>query len=581
MYIKDKIINTLRDHVWAFTLSVLVGFVMVFPQVITVVNLGEEYNGIYIMKMDAEEHYLARMQEFLDFRSLNNPFLFEGKGLSPSSSFTISESLLSLPLVFGVGSVPSVNLIYKFILPIILCLAFYFLMFRITQDKLWSLGFSITTILGYTVLTSSGIKDILFFNFQNFPANMYARPVNPAFSSIFFVGYLHLLLSVFRKPSNKLSVALALFLGFSFYIYFYTFTFFIAINVVCFILFLLCKRNRDAFGIVAAMIAGILIGSLAIINLVKLLLHENYVYLAPISNVVNSRTPVFSVLGVLVLVIFGIYMFFKWREKGVNEYFLTSTLLTAFVVINQQVITGISVQEGHYHWYFNTPIYIMVLFWVGHKLFEKRYKFLYLSIPIIFIVLSFIVSISGQYNFYNDWSSQVFKEQRYANVFQWLNENSEKNDVVLANNELSLKIPAYTTTDVSWNYFTLAYLTPVDRTKYALFLYLRLNGVKPTDIKNESYFHPPVVNKPETKNNRGYEYEEVNILLRDYMTGIYPDGMKKMYEDFYNKPWEEIFGMYKLDYLVWDQMMNPNWSFNEHLFEQVYTGVDLVIYKVK
>src|SRR3989338_9006114 len=130
MLLKYKIWTIFKKHIWAIILSFFVGVVMVVPQILTLNSLRSEYKGVYLMKMDAEEHYLARMQEFLDFKSLNNPFLFEGKGDSPSASFTISESILSSPLIFSVGSVPNVNLFYKFVLPVLLCLAFYYLMFR-------------------------------------------------------------------------------------------------------------------------------------------------------------------------------------------------------------------------------------------------------------------------------------------------------------------------------------------------------------------------------------------------------------------------------------------------------------------
>lgn len=579
MNIRERIINILIYHKWALLVSLFVGFVVILPQVMTVVSLGEKYDGIYIMKMDAEEHYLARMQEFLDFRSLNNPFLFEDRGLAPSASFTISESILSLPLVFGLGSVTNINLFYKFILPALLFFGFYLLMFRLTNDKFWSIAFATTTILGYASLTFGGIKDIIFFNFENFPANMYGRPINPAFSSIFFVIYLHLVLSVYRKLDNKLLVVMASVFGLSFYIYFYSFTYFIAINAVCFVILFINKKTKEAYGVAYATIFGIAVGVFAIINMVKLLLHENYVYLAPISNIVNSRQPIFSFLGVGTLFIFIIYLFFKWKSRQNDEYFLITLILTAFIAINQQVVTGISIQEGHYHWYFNTPVYLMVLFWVGYKLLKSGNRILYFAIPAFFIFISFFVSVFGQVSFYKDWAPQVFEQQRYANVFRWLNQNATKTDVVFSNNELSLKIPAYTITNPYWNYFTLAYLTPLERTKNALFMYLKINDVKPSDINHESYFHPPVVNKPETKNNKGYEYEEVNILLRDYMTGIYPEGMKEMYESFYNKSWKDVLGIYKIDYLIWDKKINPNWSFEKSLFKEVFVGDDLIVYK--
>lgn len=532
------------------------------------------------MKTDAEEHYLARMQDFAKGYGIGNPFLYEGKGESPSASFSISESILAIPSrVFGI-SVPALNLIYKFLLPAIIFLLLYGLNYRLTQDKFWSIATSISIILGYVIFTTQGIKDLIGMKWTDFPANMYSRPVNPELSSILFLSYLHILLSAFRENSKKILIYLYLIFALSFYIYFYSFTFFLALNAVTFAIFFLVNRKREAVSIFSISILGLITGCLTFINLYSLTHHSDYVYLAPISNIVKSHFPVFSSLGILTIFVIGFYFYKRRHNLEKDDYFALSLLATAFIAINQQVITGVSIQEGHYHWYFNTPIYILILFYIAHK--YKDYisintKFLICS---VFILLSFFTSFLGQYNYYKYWQPLTTSNQRYAGALVWLDKNASREDVVLSNNESSLLVPIYTKSNVSWNYFTLAYLTPRERTIYNLFIYLKINNVKPSDIFEEDYFHPPVVNKPETRNNPGLQFVEVNILLRDYMTGIYPNNMLSMYKDFYNKSWSEIFKMYKLDYVLWDKKTDPKWKFDQDNLKIVFESDNVAIYKI-
>ncbi len=572
--------NLFCKHYLAVIFSILVGLVSISPQLFLISSLGEDYKGIYILKTDAEEHYLARMQGFVKGSGLNNPFLYEGRKGTPSASFTTSESLLALPAIFFGISIPTLNFFYKFLLPSIIFLMLYGLNMRLFGDKFWSIVSSLSIVLGYTLFTVDGLRDLLKLDFAGFPASMYSRPVNPELSSVLFLGYLHLFLSIWKNSNKRQFIYLTLLFGLSFYIYFYSFTFFFTLNVVTFFLFFLLKRKEDVYGVSFATILGIIIGTLTILNLLFITRHPDYVFLAPISNIVSSHDPVFSSLGILALVVFLIYLYKRKSSLDYCDYFLFSLLITAFVVINQQVITGIAIQEGHYHWYFNIPIYLSSLLYVFHKCTENK-KWQKYFIGVVLVILSFAVSLFGQYNYYKYWSPLVSSEQHYKKALDWLNTNSKVNDVVLANNEISLLIPGYTKLYTSWNYFALAYLTSRDRTIYNLFVYLKINNVSPDEIFGEGYFHPPVVNNPTTKNSIGYQFVEVNILLRDYMTGIYPDNMLSMYRDFYKKSWPEVFSQYRLNYIVWDKRVDPEWNFGQNSLDKVFDESDIAIYRLE
>ena len=120
------ITNYLKKHWGALGLAVVVGLIMVGPQIVFISSLGEQYQGLYLTGTDSEAHYLARMQEFYDGNGLGNALLYDYKNDFPSTFFTISESILAFPGKLLHLPVPALNLFYKFFLNFIFCTCLFF-----------------------------------------------------------------------------------------------------------------------------------------------------------------------------------------------------------------------------------------------------------------------------------------------------------------------------------------------------------------------------------------------------------------------------------------------------------------------
>ena len=118
-------------------------------------------------------------------------------------------------------------------------------------------------------------------------------------------------------------------------------------------------------------------------------------------------------------------------------------------------------QSGHYHWYFNIPIFIIILVYLGAKYIPP-------NLGKVFVGLLVLLSISSasfvQYSSYIYHKKEVALQQDFAQIFDWLNIHTQNNSVVLANEPISLLIPAFTHNNVFEHlYGNLSLISPERR----------------------------------------------------------------------------------------------------------------------
>ncbi len=456
----NKIIFLLRKHYAAIFLSLLIGLVMVAPELLFIQQAGNDYRGIHMFKTDAELHYLARMQEVVDGNGLGNPFIYEYKNNVPSAAYTISETILAWPAKFFGIPIPTINLFYKFFLPVIIALLVYSLSFRLIGNRIWSVAAMFGVLLGNALLNAPDLVHFLRWEKVYDSFALYSRPINPEFSSIIFFAYLHIFFSALKKKTWRWFLALGVLLGVSFYVYFYSYSFFLALNAVFFFLYAARKEYNISLKIATATILGAAIGAWSIVNTIAIYHHQYYLPMAKLSDIVLSHRPVVSAVGVmaaLILVLFAL----RYRTYP-NLIFLYGLVATAFVVVNQQVVTGILIQEGHYHWYFNVPIFIIIFIITGYYfLGNRRILSIVLAALVCFVSLASATLI--QASAYERWVGEVKNDQRYAKVLAWLKKETPKESVVFADNSLSQFIPVYTSNNVVWENHAAYYLLSPER----------------------------------------------------------------------------------------------------------------------
>lgn len=445
-------------HWPASIVSIVIGLVLVGPFIYFIYRSGNEYKGIYMFRSDAELHYLARMNIGINEWTTGNPFL-EDTEKTPSPLLTVSEIFLATPSKITGISVPNLNLIYKFLLPTICSLLVYSLFFRLINSRLWSIAGTIMIMLGSFLFNIPDLAHL--FKWENDYGQFlpFDRPVNPELSSILFFSYLHALFSFLRDKSNKNIYILTVLLGLSFYVYFYSFTFFLTLNFVLLLYFLYKKEFLSVKKLVISTVFGMIIGSYAIINIYNLYTHPYFSSLSKLGDISYSNAPIVSLAW---LIVFGIFVITNIIVKQMPfRGYIILLLATSFLVTNQQVITGIFLQQGHYHWYFNVPIYaIAVTFSLFYLLRGKR-RFFYKAVALFICLLSFLQAFLVQSSSYVKAYEQTVIDNKYASVLDWLRERPKS--VVLAEDFLSALIPVYTKNKIVWEDHAGFYLMSDDR----------------------------------------------------------------------------------------------------------------------
>jgi hypothetical protein len=278
------------------------------------------------------------------------------------------------------------------------------------------------------------------------------------------------------------------------------------------------------------------------------------------------------------LIIFLLFFPRKWKKQ---YFFSLALVITPFIALNQQIITGKLLQNAHYHWFFHTPlaiIFLLIIFfsWIS----EKKWEFVKKISAISIIGLSVYIGIFIQTVSYASMESEALQKQRYGPVMEWLNENAEKEEVVLATEELSRLIVVYTPLNVFYHRAAMYSLTTSnDRLLNTFFSFYRLNGVG-EDEAQESFF----------KERVRVAHSIYGMYYRE-STGSYegiPDevlqGIVQKYQESFSIPTNEfldkLWSKYEVKYLVWDQKNDSQWQLDKYSFLKNVAEIgDFIIYQ--
>lgn len=518
-------------HVAGLIFAFIVGSVVVAPQLAFIIDEGERYQGLYMMmSTESEWYYLARMHEFYDEGRIGNPYLLEHKFHGPIFISPGAETLLAIPGKLLDISVPTINLIYKFLLPAITFFLLYLFIYRLTSSVAWSVTGGLFFLLGSTWLYANNLTHFLRGDSWFFREFVYNRAVHPQFDGVLFFTYLHVLLSALRRSSIAWYTLLGALLGLSFYTYFYSFTFFFALNVVTMCVWYFIGKKQEVLHIGAATLGGFLIGFPAILAIFGAMNHPDYAQITAYS-ISHGRFAEISKNGLLVSALL-LMVALKARMLGIFEVYrervllLVALLVTTFLVVNQQLFTGLSLHSGHYHHNFNIPIFIIVLMClasaVADHLMTIRSSFTRIAraLPTVATLIFIITALIIQYHSYSQNAPEAREDQRYVAAFSWLDENSPKDSVVMANVRISELIPIFTSNNVMWAPDALNYLMPPERVRFT----------------------------PE------------RLLHSD---------------DFFSD-----IRQFRVDYILWDKRSDPDWNIDRYGLSVVFSGEDLVMYQL-
>lgn len=576
-----KIQNIVKEHWVALGLALILSLVSVFPQVFFRIDQKEIYQGIELIP---DSPWSARVREVQDghpnFGSIyykdgkDNPYLFQplgsivvgymGKALSLDINNTLLLSRIVLPFV-------SFLLIYSFVL-------------LLARQRFVALASASILLFADSVMSFSGLVRML----QGLSPDSFlrlARPVNPAMIYILLFAFLISFFLFYKRRDWKWGVASAIILGLNFYNYFYTWTYLYAFGGVLGLMLLIHKKWRDAFAVAAVFFGGVVVAIPCLLNLYRTTLHPVYAEAGMRTGIVMSHAPVF--VGFVVLV--SLLIFFFGFPKGDKERWLfgVSLLLTPFVTMNQQIITGKLLQEAHYHWFFHKPIGAIFVLIVAFYLLDKYTSTAYKKIlGVLIIVLSIgtatFIQVHSYYFDNRDGGEILIERQRYGEVMDWLNANASKESMVFANDEISHITVIYTPLNVFYHRAAPYSLSATnDRLKEVLFTFYRLRGVDDKNVSTTFYSERAHI----SASMYGIHYRE---LLGSY-EAIPDEKINEVitqYRETLQTPssqWiEQTLKKYEVEYIIWDKKNDPTWNPDRFPFLQKSADFgDLLIYTLK
>ena len=221
-------------------------------------------------------------------------------------------------------------------------------------------------------------------------------------------------------------------------------------------------------------------------------------------------------------------------------------------------------------------MFVIFLIIIVFNLLKKRKIYQIVLATLIFVFIfynAFLIQIKS----YQAHEKQGIEEQKYGTVFEYLNKQAQKDDVVMANFIISDLIPIYTSLN-SISSMDAHYCLGADEEQLIerMFLQYRFNGLKPE--KATEVFFQNRKNISAKIYGQGYRkllgsYEKIPDEKLYYFV--------EKYINFLNIPLEDILLKYQAKYFIWDIIENPDWLIDKYSFlEQIYQVNDIKIYQI-
>ncbi|MCF7835511.1 MAG: hypothetical protein K9M15_00070 [Candidatus Marinimicrobia bacterium] len=588
---KERIKNFIKEHWLALVVAFVIGVVCIAPHIVFRVSMGDEYKGIYLMQTANELEYLSRMQEIVDGHwSLGSvPFYEykESKPFIPPSAFELSFAFISK--ISGV-SVSNLVIVSKFFLPAFLFFLIYFFVRQITKrkdllrNKINAIIAGATVVLGYDLVD---YRSLISYSKGVFSPNdflIWTRPGNPILGGILIYLFLLVVWKLYRsenyRPLYVFWAGIILALGIT--SYFFTWGIILSLSGLLFFAGLIKKRYKFLKSLVFAVISGVLLSLPYFINIFSMAGDPVYAQSSARVGLFLGHTPIVNKFLVFSLIMFLGMSFLVWKISKKNIFkkdwwlFALSLILAGFIALNQQVITGKTVWPFHFVQY-TIPLALTALFIIFYNFsisYKKFLRWVWWGAMFVFAFSSLCFGVYVQASTYKQ-SFETYKEkQKYTDVFEWIDNNSEKDCVVLSEDHdffnRNLLVFTHCNTYLAE---TTGYLVPFDRFYYNYLVNTRLKGVKEDEIENyieDNAWQTAVY----LYGTEGLQYGGESPSFKNIKGSLIAD-----YKDFLKKDFVEAVKKHKVDYLVVDTSRGGISLELKNELERIVKIGDVIIYK--
>lgn len=575
-----RIKKFISNHYLSIILAVAVGFLMILPQVLFMAIPENKYAGINIMATDSESNFYARFQEVSegDWRISDIFWTFNKK--NPYQRAYLEEvTMYNLGRLFLLN-VSQSFLFSKFILAAILFLAIYFFVLLFEKDKRIALSGAIIVMFWHGVSSISEIKSFLGNKFIITEPSIFSRPINPVSGIILLFAFLSFFYLYINRPRKRYFWLAGISLGLSFYLYFFVWSFLAVFVGVSFIFFWM---KKDWLNLKKALKASFLAALISLphwFNLYKMITFKSFGSSASQAGLMASNKIIIGSYLIFTLILYFLNIYAK-KIKGGNFWLWTCLIISSVVILNQQIITQRIMQPGHYHWYVIKPLALILFIWFVFSLFQKKNPKYLWSFFLVFLVAGIYLLASQQIStYYRERETVIEYNKQYASVHQWINKNTEKNQIIFA----SLRdadqrrfISAFTHLDEYLYGNKHLYPISLEQSKYILFLEFKLDGIDPdkakemffVDLRNEIFYRI-----------YGYYYRVAYVDQGKTVSNQEVEKLVEEYAEFYKEDIKNQFKKYPVDYILWNKQSSPQWKLGQYDFlKLLYNDNGMSVYE--
>lgn len=471
---RRAVFEHITHHAAAYVLATILGALSISPYAYFT-STAPEYAGIAMMGQDAEEHYLARMQEAYEGHFLLGNVFTSYKDI-PYLSPGLGETIMAgISKITGLH-VSTVNIATKFFFPALIFLLIYGFGLEVSRSRLAALTGTTIGMLGIDIMSNPRSLLSLVHGYSLMDGIYWARPINPQMSGILLFGGLWQLYRAYTRREHSSWVlvgGMGVLVGISLYLSVYVWSFLGLLLLMLFVYGLTQKNSAFALKILLAGTVAISVATPFVINYLTAIGLPGHETSVQFQGAITSHL---SSLGLWMAVLIAL-PFLAWREPLTHSrtYFILCGL-SLFIALNQQIITGFYLQPGHYHWYITKPLTGFLLGIVG-TLLLIRYTGRQITTLIctIGILTLFVHGALAQRNFYIKNLPEAQRAQDYTPLFEYLNHAPKA--TIYANHTLSDYLAIYTHNDPLGSWYAGLYFLPKDYLKNRLFFEYRLRNI--------------------------------------------------------------------------------------------------------
>ncbi|MSR87962.1 MAG: hypothetical protein EXS69_02245 [Candidatus Zambryskibacteria bacterium] len=577
--------NLLIKHWVALILAVSTSILVAFPQIYF--RIEHRNDGIYQgIELLPDSPWSARVREIQDGHGFGSVPYKDGKD-DPYLHVPLGSMVVAYMGSMFALDINNTLLLSRIVLPFLAFVLIYAFVFLFSRDRFAALSSASAILLADSIMDYSRLPRVLADALGGISPSSFldlARPVYGVMIFVPFFGFMAAFWKFFRERKWIWGAASAVLLGLNFYNYFYTWTYLYAFGSLLILIFLIRKNWSEAMRITQVFIGALVVGIPYAFNLYRAMNHPLYEELGARHGIVSNHS--FLFVGYIALA--SLIIFFLWfpREDRERYFFSLALLLTPFIVMNQQIVTGMTLQTGHYHWYFHKPIVVIFLTVVVFNLLSKRNWLALKRIwAILIISISFSTGIFVQAASYmndnegRDGGFVAVERQKYGPVMKWLNENASREAVVLANNEASHVTIIYTSLNAFHHRSAQLFLAATEeRLLDAMFAFYRLRGVREEapevfeqEIKYISSNVYGIYYREATGSYSGIPDEKFEKIVRSYINGLKVSDSKWL---------QDMFKKYEVEYIIWDKVKDPAWKLDRFEYlQKVFGSGTMAIYK--